>query len=90
MPKYMHQVIFLIEPNDDKYWTNEKIGNIFMNRFTIDEDAAFEILKIFELQKTSEQMAFDIHPTQKDFSLKIVQKGLGFITISSIFMGNGP
>ena len=86
MPKYMHQVIFMIEPNDDKYWTNEKIGNIFMNRFTIDEDAAFEILQIFELQKTSEYMALDGHPIQKDFSLEIEQKGMGFIAISSLYL----
>ena len=83
MPKYMHQVIIMIEPNDEKYWTNEKIGNLFMNRFTIDEDAAFEIPKIFQLQKTSEQMvheiAFDSLPIQKDFSLEIEQKGMGFI-----------
>ena len=79
----MHEIVFLIEPFDEKYMTNEKIGNIFMNRFAIDEDAAFEILKIFELQKTSEHMSFgDDYPIKKDFSLEIEQKGSGFIIMS--------
>ena len=32
------------------YITPSKIGNLFMNRFAIDEDAKHEILKIYHLE----------------------------------------
>ena len=47
----MQKIVLFIEPNDRAYETPLKIGNLFMNRFAVDEDAAFEILKIFELEK---------------------------------------
>ena len=31
------------------------MGNLYMNRFAIDEDAAFEVLKIFELKELSQK-----------------------------------
>ena len=53
----MQKVILFIEPIDEEYLTPVKIGNIFMNRFAIDEDASSEILNIFELAKTSMSMS---------------------------------
>ena len=47
----MQKIILIIEPSDNAYDTPAKIGNIFMNRFAIDEDASSEVLKIFELGK---------------------------------------
>ena len=38
-----------MEPSEDAFETPLKIGNLFMNRFAVDE--ASEILKIFELEK---------------------------------------
>ena len=49
----MQKLVLFIEPNDDAFNTPLKIGNLFMNRFAVDEDAASEVLKIFELEKTS-------------------------------------
>ena len=49
----MQKIVLFIEPNETAFITPEKIGNIFMNRFSIDEDASSEILGIFELGKTS-------------------------------------
>ena len=51
MSKVMQKIVLFIEPNDDAWITPLKIGNLFMNRFAVDEDAASEILKIFELEK---------------------------------------
>ena len=49
----MLKIVLFIEPNDDAWITPLKIGTLFMNRFAVDETAASEILKIFELEKTS-------------------------------------
>ena len=51
----MQKIVLFIEPIEDAYLTPFKIGNLFMNRFAVDEEAAFEILKIFELEKSSNE-----------------------------------
>ena len=45
----MQKIVLFIQPSKDAWRTPLEIGNLFMNRFAVDEDAAFEILKIFEL-----------------------------------------
>ena len=55
----MQKIVFFIEPSDRAFDTPFKIGNLFMNRFAVDEDAASEILKIFELEKTSLKISED-------------------------------
>ena len=49
----MQKIVLFIEPSEEAWRTPLKIGNLFMNRFAVDEDAASEILKIFELGKFS-------------------------------------
>ena len=49
----MQKIVLFIEPSEEAWRTPLKIGNLFMNRFAVDEDAASEILKIFELEKRS-------------------------------------
>ena len=71
----MQKFVLFIEPNHDAWCTPLKIGNLFMNRFAVDEDAAFEILKIFELGKTSFEMSYDGHPQYKNFTEERKQKG---------------
>ena len=44
------RIIFFTEPSRDKWRTHLNMGNLYMNRFAIDEDAAFEVLKMFELK----------------------------------------
>ena len=46
----MQKIVLFIEPTEDAWGTPFKIGNLFMNRFAVDEDAASEILKIYELE----------------------------------------
>ena len=53
MPKLMQKVVLFIEPQQEKCITPLKIGNLFMNRFAIEEDGCHEILKIYLLEKTS-------------------------------------
>ena len=48
----MQKIVLFIEPQDAKWTTPLKIGNLFMNRFGIDEDGCHEILKIYYLENT--------------------------------------
>ena len=53
----MQKIVLFIEaprlPNDFPF----NIGDLYMNRFAIDEEANFEILKIFKLEYSH----FDLH-----------------------------
>ena len=49
----MQKFVLFIEPVQAAWSTSSKIGNLFLNRFSIDEDAHFEILKICHLDNTS-------------------------------------
>ena len=71
----MQKIILFIEPFDELWSTPLKIGNLFMNRFAVDEDAASEILKIFELEKTSWEMSDHEHPNYKNYTEERKQKG---------------
>ena len=46
----MQKIVIFIEPNRDASYTLDKIGNLFMNRFSIEEDEKIEILKIYQLE----------------------------------------
>ena len=62
--------------------TPAKIGDIFMNRFAIDEDASCEILKRFELGKTSAEMSWPMLKNYENFVKERKQKGMDpFIVI---------
>ena len=71
----MQKIVLFMEPNDDAWITPLKIGNLFMNRFAVDEDAASEVLKIFELEKTSWKMSDSDNPEYKKFEEERKQKG---------------
>ena len=70
----MQKIVLFIEPCDEAYVTLLKIGNLFMNRFAVDEDAAFEVMKIFELEKTSFEMS-KLSPSFKNFIKERIHKG---------------
>ena len=71
----MQKIVLFIEPSDDAWRTPLKIGNLFMNRFAVDEDAAFEVMKIFELEKTSFEMSKLSQSTFKNFKKERIHKG---------------
>ena len=80
MSKNMQKVVLFIEPSDDAYLTPLKIGNLFMNRFAVEEDAASEVLKIFELEKTSWKMSYPNHSEYDKFEKERKQKGMDLVT----------
>ena len=52
----MQKIVLFIEPTDDAFSTPFKVGHLFMNRFAVEESANFEIVEIFELEKSSFKM----------------------------------
>ena len=50
MSKLNQKIVLFIESADEPCYTPSKIGNLFMNRFGIDEEAKHEILKIYNLE----------------------------------------
>ena len=62
----MQKIILFVEPIHETCYTPAKIGNLFVNRFAIDENASCEILKRFELGKTSEEMSWNGHKNYKN------------------------
>jgi len=67
----MQKIVLFIEPSEHAFGTPSKIGNLFMNRFAVDEDVAFEILKICELGKYSRPMSSE-EEQQKGMDLIII------------------
>ena len=53
MGKIMQNLVVLMEPNERAYLTSLRTGNMFLNRFCIDEDAAFELSGVNHLKKAS-------------------------------------
>ena len=76
----MQKIILFIEPNEAAFFTPAKIGDMFMNRFSIDENASCEILKRFDLGKTSLKMLWYkrpyTHGDYKNFVEEREQKGV--------------
>ena len=56
MSKTMQNLVVLMEPSEDAWVTSLKGGNMTLNRFCIDEDAAFELSGVNYLKKSSREM----------------------------------
>ena len=51
--KTLQNLVVLMEPSDRARNISLKAGNMILNRFCIDEDAAFELSGVNSLEKTS-------------------------------------
>ena len=54
----MQKIVLFIEPNIDACLTSDKIGNLFMNRFAVDEEASTEIIQILEFKNVEIQKEY--------------------------------
>ena len=79
----MQKIVLFIEPSDDAYDTPFKSGHLFMNRFSIGEEANFEIVKILELGKSSWKMTIEDR-NQKGMSLSTLILFIGRTTLDRI------
>jgi len=52
----MQNLIVLMEPSKDGDDVSLKTGNMILNRFCIDEDAAFELSGVYYLETSSREM----------------------------------
>ena len=59
MSKLNQKIVLFIEQARRKASKPSKIGNLFLNRFAIDEDAKSEILKIYQLEYRIHDLYFD-------------------------------
>ena len=50
----MQNLVLLMEPSEDAYNIDLKSGNMCSNRFSIDEEAAFEISGVHYLKELSD------------------------------------
>ena len=55
--KLKQKIILFIEQNDEDQKSPTSIGNLYMNRFAIDEDAADEILNIYDLKQCKRHLS---------------------------------
>ena len=83
MSKIMQNLVVLMEPSEDANDNSFKAGNMILNRFCIDEDAAFELSGVNYLEKEckdieeedSEDSDSDSEDDSLEVKLKIEEKG---------------
>ena len=76
MPEKMQNLFVLMEPSEDASDTPLKGGNMILNRFCIDEGAAFELSGVNFLKKTSGKKTIHMrHKDSLEFKLKREEKG---------------
>ena len=73
----MQKIVLFIEPSVEAWRTPFKSGHLFMNRFSIGEEANFEIVKIFELGKSSWNLS---NQYDSEFAGDRKQKGMSLST----------
>ena len=56
-----------MNPSEDAYDISLKGGNMLLNRFCIDEDAAFELSGVNYLKETSRYMDFRVKGKENSF-----------------------
>ena len=56
MSKIMQNLVVLMEPSENVHETPLKAGNMILNRFCIDEDAAFELSGVNYLRISSKEI----------------------------------
>ena len=74
MSKIMQNLVVFMDPSEHAWDTPLKSRNMILNRFCIDEDAAFELSGVNSLKKSSWDMS-----NRPSFKLKRIQKGKEYI-----------
>ena len=84
MSKIMQNLVVLMDPSEAAWETSLKGGTMILNRFCIDEDAAFELSGVNYLKKLSSKMDMTI----SQFKEEPKGKELSFLRFYSICMNN--
>ena len=74
MSKIMQNLLVFMEPSEDAWKTSLKGGNMILNRFCIDEDAAFELSGVYHLKKSSQDIIDQKWTPESEFKREIKGK----------------
>ena len=66
MPKTMQNLVLLTKPPKKANEISLKAGNMYLNRFCIDEDASFELSGVYDLEKPSNKLTDKIRKTIRE------------------------
>ena len=84
MPSTGQNVIILMESSEDGWNISSKGGGMCLNRFCIEEDAAFECSGVFDLFESSREMALKSNFTSLYIEPKTKAKGKGYFCSDTI------
>ena len=79
----MQNLVVLMEPSEHAYKTPLKGGNMILNRFCVDEDAAFELSGVNYLKKTSADL---VDEESIKFKVQRNEKGKEYSFLRSYFI----
>ena len=65
-----------MEEQEEAYETPLKVGKFLLNQFGVNEDAAFELIGVYHLQKTSAKMAYKENKEYENFEKERNKKGM--------------
>ena len=77
MSKIIQNLVVFMEPSEEAHDNSFKAGNMILNRFCIDEDAAFELSGVNFLKKSSKEMNI-LLGLENEFEAKRKVKGKEF------------
>ena len=75
--KQMFDIVLFVEPTEEKWSIGPKIGDWYLNWFSIYEDAGFELLGIHYLQPSHRPLTYHKHEDYEKFAEERHAKGKG-------------
>ena len=84
MPKIMQNIVVLMEPSEESYYVSLKAGKMYMNRFCIDEDDAFELSGVYALEKSPSFNILSGTWNWEGFPKEKKNKGKGILTAQNV------
>ena len=78
MTRQFQKIVIFIDKSSLPDETSYKIGNLYMNRFGIDEEAAFEILGVYHLKDLPYKMLTEETAKEKGRRIESVLRIIGF------------
>ena len=72
MSKIMQNLVVILEPSEEAFINCLKVGEMILNRFCIDEDAAFELSGVYYLKHKFFEIAYG-----KETAYKLKRKEIG-------------
>ena len=81
----MRDIIFFMEPSLQPRMTPLKIGKMYLNRFTIDEDAAYELSGVFDMKPSGE----NFHRCKSDLEMDFRKDPSDITTIDTCIQKTG-